>query len=150
MALGENPLIRYYRPNHLEYDAKFLCAHLAKFTQDGLDHYSRAHPDFPPNSSRPRGVLFITDRALDLYAPFLHEFTYQAMAHDLLPIEVNEKVTYKTTFNKGEPDAKTEDREISENDDIWTRHRHNHMQNVTIALGEEFKQFRQRNEAFEK
>jgi syntaxin-binding protein 1 len=35
---------------------------------------------------RPRGVLFITDRSMDLYAPFLHEFTYQAMINDLLDV----------------------------------------------------------------
>lgn len=40
-----------------------------------------------PNPPRPRGVLFITDRSMDLFAPFLHEFTYQAMCNDLLDIE---------------------------------------------------------------
>ena len=38
-------------------------------------------------ASRPRGVLFITDRTMDVFAPFLHEFTYQAMCNDLLPID---------------------------------------------------------------
>lgn len=32
-------------------------------------------------------MLFITDRSMDLFAPFLHEFTYQAMCNDLLDIE---------------------------------------------------------------
>ena len=36
---------------------------------------------------RQRGTLLITDRAMDVLAPFIHEFTYQAMANDLLPIE---------------------------------------------------------------
>jgi syntaxin-binding protein 1 len=40
-----------------------------------------------PEPGRPRGVLIITDRTLDTVAPFLHEFTYQAMANDLLNIE---------------------------------------------------------------
>lgn len=28
----------------------------------------------------------ITDRSMDLFAPFLHEFTYQAMCNDVLDI----------------------------------------------------------------
>lgn len=48
----------------------------------------------PSNPPRPRGVLFITDRTMDLYAPLLHEFTYQAMAEDLLPIEDGVKYRY--------------------------------------------------------
>lgn len=46
-----------------------------------------------PETPRPRGILFITDRSMDLYAPFLHEFTYQAMVNDLLDIEDGE--TYR-------------------------------------------------------
>lgn len=38
---------------------------------------------------RPRGTMFITERAMDLYAPLLHEFTYQAMCNDLLDIKDN-------------------------------------------------------------
>jgi syntaxin-binding protein 1 len=36
----------------------------------------------------------VTDRAIDTVAPLIHEFTYQAMANDLLPIEDGSKYTY--------------------------------------------------------
>lgn len=36
---------------------------------------------------RPRATLLITDRSMDTIAPFVHEFTYQAMVNDVLPIE---------------------------------------------------------------
>ena len=38
--------------------------------------------------------MIITDRAMDTLAPFIHEFTYQAMANDLLPIDEGTKYTY--------------------------------------------------------
>lgn len=38
--------------------------------------------------------MIITDRAMDTLTPFIHEFTYQAMANDLLPIDEGTKYTY--------------------------------------------------------
>ena len=45
----------------------------------------RLHPQ--KDQGRPRGTLIITDRAMDALAPFIHEFTYQAMVNDLLQIK---------------------------------------------------------------
>jgi syntaxin-binding protein 1 len=48
----------------------------------------RSNRDFPPKSNtRPRALLLLCDRGVDVVTPLLHEFTYQAMAMDLLPIE---------------------------------------------------------------
>jgi syntaxin-binding protein 1 len=44
-------------------------------------------------------VLFITDRTMDLASPFLHEFTYQAMCNDLLPIEDGNRYKYVLSPN---------------------------------------------------
>ena len=45
------------------------------------------------DTGRQRATLIVTDRAMDVIAPFIHEFTYQAMANDLLPIEDGSKYT---------------------------------------------------------
>jgi len=45
-----------------------------------------------------RATLVITDRTMDMIAPFVHEFTYQAMANDLLPIENGTKFAYVTVL----------------------------------------------------
>lgn len=103
--------------------------------------YAQFNPDFPPQSNRPRGALYITDRSMDLFAPFLHEFTYQAMAHDLLPINEGDKVTFRTVVNEGEPGAEEKDMEISEKDKIWVENRHRHMKDTIDKLMGDFQKF---------
>lgn len=48
----------------------------------------------PTDGSRARSTLLITDRSMDMMAPLLHEFTYQAMANDVLPIENGTRYTF--------------------------------------------------------
>ena len=50
------------------------------------------------DTGRQRATLIVTDRAMDVIAPFIHEFTYQAMANDLLPIEDGSKYTCVLPF----------------------------------------------------
>ncbi|KAM0716903.1 hypothetical protein Q7P37_006755 [Cladosporium fusiforme] len=147
VALGEYPTIRYYRPRTANHEASILCSHLARFVQDELDLYAKFHEDFPPPSSRPRGTLFITDRTMDLFAPFLHEFTYQAMAHDLLPIKDGEKVVFRTAVDSG-PGAQEKDMEIKENDKIWVENRHRHMKDTIEKLMGDFQKFMDENPNF--
>lgn len=125
-----------------------LCSHLARMVQDNLDEYAHYHEDFPPPSPRPRGVLLITDRSMDLFSPLLHEFTYQAMALDLLPIRDGDKVTYRTTVNEGQENEETKDMEIGENDKIWVADRHMHMKDLLETLVSDFKKFRDENPQF--
>ncbi|KAK2766750.1 vacuolar sorting protein VPS33/slp1 [Arachnomyces sp. PD_36] len=148
VSLGEYPSIRYYRPRTPTHEAAVLCSHLARFVQEELDQYAKYHEDFPPPSPRPRGVLYIVDRSMDLYTPLVHEFTYQAMAHDLLPIKEGNKITYKTTVNEGQANEETKDMEISEKDRIWVENRHLHMKDLLGKLGDEFNKFRADNPHF--
>ncbi|KAF1839448.1 Sec1-like protein [Decorospora gaudefroyi] len=141
VALGEYPIIRYYRPRSPTHEASVLCSHLARFVQDKLDMYAQFNQDFPPQSNRPRGALYITDRSMDLMAPFLHEFTYQAMAMDLLPIQDSDKVTYRTIVNDEDPAAEEKDMEISDKDKIWVENRHRHMKDTLDKLISDFQKF---------
>ena len=125
-----------------------LCSHLARFVQDELDEYAKYRKDFPPPSPRPRGVLYIVDRSMDIVAPLVHEFTYQAMAHDLLPIREGDKVTYKTVINEGQANEDHRDMEITENDRIWVDSRHLHMKDLLGKLVDDFNKFRASNPQF--
>ncbi|TGO61060.1 hypothetical protein BCON_0030g00180 [Botryotinia convoluta] len=141
VSLGESPKIRYYRPKNPTHEAAVLCSHLARFVQEELDAYQQYNPSFPPQSNRPQGVLLITDRSMDTLAPILHEFTYQAMAHDLLPIKDHEKVTYTTVLNEGTAQEEEKEMEITEKDKIWVENRHQHMSKTIQKLMSDFKKF---------
>ena len=85
---------------------------------------------------------------MDLFAPVLHEFTYQAMVHDLLPIIEGDKVFYKNA-NKDEANGATKESEISEKDKIWVANRHLHMKDLLEKLVNDFNKFRADNPQFE-
>ena len=148
MSLGEYPTIRYYRPRNPLHEASVLCSHLARFVQEGLDQYAKHHEDFPPPSPRPRGILLITDRTMDLFSPLLHEFTYQAMVHDLLPIKEGDKSFYRTVLNQGSVNEEEKEMELGENDRIWVENRHLHMKDLLEKLVADFNKFRADNPQF--
>lgn len=116
--------------------------------QSEIDKYATYHDDFPPASNRPRATLYILDRAIDLVAPLVHEFTYQAMAYDLLPIKEGDKTTYKTTVNEHNQEQVEKEMEITEDDKIWTLNRHRHMKDTIDTLMGEFQKFLQDNPHF--
>ncbi|KAJ5098706.1 hypothetical protein N7532_005707 [Penicillium argentinense] len=147
-SLGEYPVIRYYRPRSPTHEAGVLCSHLARFIQEELDQFAQFQRDFPPPSNRPRGVLLVVDRSMDVYSPLLHEFTYQAMVHDLLPIKEGDKVTYKTLLNEGKDTEEIKEMEIGEHDKVWVDYRHMHMKDVLGKLGDDFAKFRKANPQF--
>ena len=148
VSLGEYPTIRYYRPRSPLHEASVLCSHLARFVQEGLDDYAKYHDDFPPPSPRPRGVLLITDRSMDLFAPLIHEFTYQTMVHELLPLKDGDKTIYTTLLNQGTPNQQERDMELGEKDKIWVENRHLHMKDLLEKLVADFNKFRAENPQF--
>ena len=85
---------------------------------------------------------------MDLMAPLLHEFTYQAMAHDLLPIKDGVKPIYHMTINEGTPAAEEKDVELSDKDKVWIENRHRHMKDTIDKLMGDFQKFLQQNPNF--
>lgn len=79
---------------------------------------------------------------MDLFAPLVHEFTYQAMVHDLLPIKEGDKTFYKTVIKEGTPNEEAKDMELGEKDKIWVENRHLHMKDLLEKLVADFNKFR--------
>lgn len=128
-------------------EAEVLSRVLALEIQAALDEYKRANPDFPKQDpGRQRATLIVTDRAMDVVAPLIHEFTYQAMANDLLPIEDGAKYTYKFQSSVGAYEDKTT--VLSDADTVWTDVRHMHMREAIDKLMADFNKFMTDNAGF--
>ncbi|KAG8767035.1 vacuolar sorting protein VPS33/slp1 [Ceratobasidium sp. 428] len=130
-------------------DDEHVSKRLAYLVQRELDEYRKANHEFPkviPGEQKPRGVLIITDRAMDPVAPLMHEFTYQAMATDLLPIDGGTRYRYKFENSRGIREEKTA--VLGETDQIWTATRHMHLLAVNEQLKNDFNKFLEENAVF--
>lgn len=129
IVTDEYPLIRYYSQPGSTHTAARLPELIADEVQRQLDDYSRANSDYPPASvaEKPRAVLLICDRTIDLFSPLLHEFSYQAMAMDIVEnLERNGVYEYIAESESGE-EQKMESKLDSEDDETWLALRHIHI-----------------------
>lgn len=125
-SFGEYPIVRFYKPDAPLNETSVLPYMIASAFHQELDEYARTHPEFPViDESRPRSVFVITDRTMDVMAPLVHEFTYQAMAYDLLNIV--EGNTYKYERQEKGESIKTSGK-LTDKDTEWVSLRHLHMQ----------------------
>ncbi|CAN6606719.1 protein transport protein Sec1p [Trichomonascus vanleenenianus] len=142
-TLGEYPIIRFQKPLQNSYEAQLLSFMTANALQQELDKYAREHPEYPPvQENRPRATMLIVDRSVDPIAPLLHEFTYQAMAYDLLDIVDTNKYKYQSERGSGTEEAQGV---LSDKDAEWVALRHLHMQEAIDTLTQKLEKFKKEN-----
>ncbi|KAI8141031.1 Sec1-like protein [Fennellomyces sp. T-0311] len=127
---------------------------LATILQNEIDDFCRLNKNFPPprNPPQPRATLLIVDRSLDVNTPILHEFTYQAMINDLLPVEDTENGTgikYTYSYNQSDGSIGTQEVVLDEDDPVYKSIRHLHIADCTDRLIEEFNKFLEENKTAE-
>jgi syntaxin-binding protein 1 len=81
ITLGDAPFIRYYDPYGTGTNPS---AKLARLMQAEIDELQKVDDTYPSKNEFKKTILIIVDRTFDMMAPFLHEFTYQAMFNDLI------------------------------------------------------------------
>jgi len=109
-SLKEFPVVRF-RAARSAMDATttttfrdLIPTKLAAALWNSLVKYKSTVPKFPQTETCD---LLIVDRSIDQIAPVIHEWTYDAMCHDLLNIEGNKNV-YEIT----KPSGKMENKEV--------------------------------------
>ncbi|KAG0326361.1 vacuolar sorting protein VPS33/slp1, partial [Podila horticola] len=117
-SLQINPIVSYHRSSDLSMQAS---KNIAMTVQTELDEYYKGQPRVglkPPQ-------LVIIDRTVDPITPILHDFYYQAMATDLMPIQDGTKYEYTSAGQDGQPVEKVA--VLDEADKTFVKIRHNHI-----------------------
>eukprot|EP01105_Mastigella_eilhardi_P023554 TRINITY_DN5972_c0_g1_i1.p1 TRINITY_DN5972_c0_g1~~TRINITY_DN5972_c0_g1_i1.p1 ORF type:complete len:502 (-),score=178.67 TRINITY_DN5972_c0_g1_i1:529-2004(-) len=135
-VLEEYPRVRYHN------DKKGLAKSIAVAVQEELDRRLQANP--MKINQQTRATLVIADRTIDMLAPLLAEFTYQAMAYDVLAIQ-KDKYTYTFTNNQDAEEKK--EVVLNDQDDLWVTLRHKHIADTITWVIENFNKFLETNKA---
>lgn len=88
--------------------------------------------------------VLVLDRSVDVVSPVIHEWTYEAMVHDLA--DLNGKLyTYSVETQGG----KTEQKEavLDETDPVFCGLRHLHFADALVKISEQAEEFGQKNSA---
>lgn len=133
ITTGEFPSIRYQAASTFARDiATKLLEFLRAFRDSNPNHGFRGDP----GNNKERGQLVIMDRATDIITPLLHEYTYQAMANDLLAIE-DGIVSYNADMasKRGGRDKGDEKQALlNDSDELWAELRHSHIAHVIDVI----------------
>ncbi|KAJ1727945.1 syntaxin binding protein 1 [Coemansia biformis] len=122
-ALKENPVVRYLLLDQ-EVHGDTKARPLAFLFHTEMERIRSSLPK-ETDSDKPPTELIIVDRSADPFAPILHEFTYEAMAYDLLDIEDGCKFTYTALLGNGEEETKTV--VLDDKDSVWQEFRFRHI-----------------------
>ena len=151
LTMHEYPYVRYV-------EGSGLSVGLAKFFHEEMATTISKLPEWKYSEQRERGTLLIIDRSMDVTAPLMHEYTFQAMVNDLL--KVHGELCYLpgdataptavrptvSTANEVKDEAEAANALVlSEDDPLWVDFRHRHIGDVMAAVTERFKEFKSKN-----
>lgn len=107
-----------------------------------LAKYKTTIPEFPQTETC---ELLIVDRSIDQIAPIIHEWTYDAMCHDLLCMDGN-KYVHEVPSKNG---SATEKKEVllEDHDPVWIELRHAHIADASERLHDKMTNFISKNKA---
>uniref|UniRef100_A0ACD5Z448 Uncharacterized protein n=3 Tax=Avena sativa TaxID=4498 RepID=A0ACD5Z448_AVESA len=107
-----------------------------------LSKYRTSIPEFPRTETC---ELLIVDRSVDQIAPIIHEWTYDAMCHDLLFMDGN-KYVHEVPSKNG---SASEKREVllEDHDPVWLELRHAHIADASERLHDKMTHFVSKNKA---
>ncbi|KAJ2496475.1 syntaxin binding protein 1, partial [Coemansia sp. RSA 2052] len=135
-TLKENPVVRYLLLDQ-ETHGDTKARPLAFLFHTEMERIREVLPtEDEAGGRKPPTELIIVDRSADPYAPVLHEFTYEAMVHDLLDIEDGKKFSYTAQLANGTEETKIV--MLDETDPVWQEFRFQHISDAQQGILKKF------------
>ncbi|XP_042010653.1 SNARE-interacting protein KEULE-like isoform X1 [Salvia splendens] len=146
-SLREFPNVRYRAAKSLDPTTMttfrdLIPTKLAASVWNNLMKYKANLPNFPQVETC---ELLILDRSVDQIAPVIHEWTYDAMCHDLLNMDGNKYIHEVPSKTGGRPEKK--EVLLEDHDPIWLELRHAHIADASERLHEKMTNFVSKNKA---
>ncbi|GFQ05035.1 snare-interacting protein keule [Phtheirospermum japonicum] len=145
-SLREFPMVHYRAAKSLDPSTvttfrDLIPTKLAAAVWNNIMKYKTNLPNFPQSETC---ELLILDRSIDQIAPVIHEWTYDAMCHDLLNMEGN-KYVHEVSSKSGVPEKK--EVLLEDHDPIWLELRHAHIADASERLHQKMTNFVSKNKA---
>ncbi|KAF8379309.1 hypothetical protein HHK36_028742 [Tetracentron sinense] len=146
-SLKEFPCVRYRAATDIDASTMttfrdLVATKLAAAVWNCLIKYKTSIPNFPQTETC---ELLILDRSVDQIAPVIHEWTYDAMCHDLLNMEGNKYVHEVPSKTGDQPEQK--EVLLEDHDPVWLELRHAHIADASERLHEKMTNFISKNKA---
>mmetsp|Transcript_12937 Transcript_12937/g.30807 ORF Transcript_12937/g.30807 Transcript_12937/m.30807 type:complete len:645 (-) Transcript_12937:58-1992(-) len=140
VTLGVRPTIRYQEPASAYQDAAERLAKDLELQLEELEGQAGAagHSLWWRWQTHPPPTLLILDRARDMISPLIHEYSYQAMANDLLPVKNGR---YSHVYTNAHGDQQKQEVLLDEGDPLWPTLRHLHISDAINLILDEFNAF---------
>ncbi|GAX09355.1 syntaxin-binding protein 1 [Fistulifera solaris] len=139
-TLNEYPHIRYKQSSTMSSSlAQIFHRKMDDFVAQNPNWWYHGGPKKGAGAAKERGTLLLLDRADDALTPLMHDFYYQSMVRDLLPMD-GDRITFKDE-SVDDPN-KTEDKDVllDEKDKLWVEIRGFHIAQVIHTLSERIRE----------
>mmetsp|Transcript_8158 Transcript_8158/g.30100 ORF Transcript_8158/g.30100 Transcript_8158/m.30100 type:complete len:632 (+) Transcript_8158:183-2078(+) len=137
-TLGEMPEIRYRAPPETEELLPLRETITEDLATELLDVMRRLAKTTETVPKKPTCELLILERSFDPVAPVIHEWTYEAMVHDILDVK-GKMYTYEFETNRGGMEEKHV--LLDEHDLVWLELRHVHFAEASMTLDAKMRKF---------
>lgn len=146
VTFGTVPIIRSPRGNSAEMVAEKLDKKIRENLRDARNSLFTSDAIHSGQFSFQRPLLVILDRNIDLTTPLHHTWTYQALAHDVLDLNLNRVIIdeevekHERSGTKKKKTVKSYD--LNSNDKFWLLHKGSPFPTVAEAVQEELESYR--------
>jgi 3D (Asp-Asp-Asp) domain-containing protein len=149
VTLGVVPVIRCPKGNAAEMVSLKLEKRLRENLQDSRNNLF-VGDNIDLLMPRPRPLLVILDRNMDMATPLHHTWTYQALAHDVLNLKLNrlriDEAVDGDQTNGARSKTKPKTYDLSSTDKFWNQHRGSPFPQVAESVQEELETYRNSEE----